>query len=794
MNDLSVLEKESKTEEQVKQRAPILTNFDWKPNWKPNWNPQWKPDWNDNYNLPRKIFFGLIGLVALIVCGFVLMTVGDLPPLNEIENPNSTLSTQLLSDDGMVLDNFYATENRVNVRLNEISPYVVDALIATEDARFYEHSGVDYWSIPALIKRNISGTTSGASTITMQLSRNLFNQVSKDRTVTRKIKEVIVSTILEKKYTKQEIVEAYLNTVNIFGNAYGIEMASQRLFGKRAKELNIEEAAVLVGMLKGQGVYDPIRKPQNVLKRRNIVLNLMVKHGFLDSAMVDVDSLKELPLVVVEQKHEHVQGVAPYFRQKIRDYMKEWCRTHTKSDGTNYDLYADGLKVYTTLDSRMQRHAEAAVQQHLQELQLTFNDAMKRKRPFRYDRKLVKDLMASTDRWKRGYKALEKKGLSEKEIEKELKARFEKPVDMKLFSWSGPIDTTLSPMDSLKYMAKVLETGFVSIDPKTGYVKAWVGGIDFSFFKYDHVSQGKRQVGSTFKPFVYGAAIEAGYEPCRLYLNQPVVFDDTDGKGTRWEPKNSDGQYGGKMTMRTALATSTNLITAQLMKELTPSTVVKFATKMGIGSKLEAVPSLCLGTTDLSVLELTGAYSTFVNQGVFIKPIYITRIEDNKGNILEEFPQNTTRALDPRDAYTMLELLKGVVDEPGGTASRLRYKYNFKGDIGAKTGTTQNHSDGWFMGITPELVSGVWVGCADRRMHFDDIKNGQGANMALPIWAHYMKRLEEDPEIKLSQTRFTRPRGYYKKVDCSDVIASQDEIPNPENRVPQSADDWDSFD
>lgn len=767
MNHVSVLEQESNTTtEDSTHSSP--------------------PSPKKQYEKPRLLFLGLIGLVVLSIIGFVIYTAQDIPPLTEIENPQSSLSTQVISADGVILDNFYTKENRVNVKLNAISPYVVDALVATEDARFYHHSGVDYFSIPAIVKRYLTGTTSGGSTITMQLARNLFNAVSKDRTVSRKIKEVIVSAILEKNYTKQEIIEAYLNTVNIYGNAYGIEMASKRLFGKRAAELTIEEAAVMVGMLKGQGVFDPINRKENVIERRNLVIDLMVRHKFLDPTQIDIDSVKQLALVTIPQGRDHEEGLAPYFRQQVRNFMAKWSKENTKSDGTPYNFYKDGLKVYTTLDSRMQAHAEMAVEEHLVELQEIFNQEIKGKEPYKYDPKILTDLMRMSERYRLAKKA--------NKTDKQIKTEFDEPVKMSLFTWAGEVDTVLSPMDSLRYYSRFLETGMISVEPSSGAIRAWVGGINFRHFKYDHVSTGKRQAGSTFKPFVYAAAMAYGRKPCDQALNQPVTFENVDGDGTDWSPENSDGKYGGFMTLRKALATSTNLITARLMKEIGVNVVVKTAHAAGIETHLDAVPSLCLGTSDLSVKELTGAYSTFANQGQHIKPHFITRIEDRRGNVLARFSHAPKQAMNERTAYLMIELLKGVVDEQGGTASRLRYKYQFTNEIAGKTGTTQNHSDGWFMGVTPNLVSGVWVGCSDRRMHFTDIKYGQGANMALPIWAKYMKKLYEDEEIALAQERFKRPYGYYANLDCESIAETKAKEETFETaRLSGSSDDLNSF-
>jgi penicillin-binding protein 1A len=741
------------------------------------------------YRWPRRVFMALSGGVALALLAFIIYAANDLPPLSQIENPKASLSTQVISNDGVVLDNFYSEENRVNIRLNDISPYVVNALIATEDARFYRHSGVDSYSMLAIGKRYLTGTTSGGSTITMQLARNLFDAVGTSRTATRKIKEFIVSAILERKYTKQEIIEAYLNTVNIYSNAYGIEMASQRLFGKSARYLTIEEAAVMVAMLKGQGVFDPIRRPDTVVSRRNLVIDLMVKHQFLHPSAVDIDSLKGLPLVTAPQGREHEKGMAAYFRQAVREHMIEWCQTHTKPNGQPYNLYTDGLKIYTTIDSRMQLHAEAAVAEHLSSLQQDFFQHINGREPYRYTPGILTDLMRMSERYRR----LKRAGQSEADIKK----TFDQPVPMTLFSWSGDIDTTMSPMDSLKYYSKFLETGMVSIDPRTGQVKAWVGGIDFRYFKYDHVALGKRQVGSTFKPFVYATAMQNGRKPCDQMLNQPVTFENVDGNGKSWTPQNADGEFGGYMSLRRALATSTNLITARLMDEVKPANVVRVAQSCGIRSHLDPVPSLCLGTADLSVMELTGAYGTFANHGLHVTPMFITRIEDQKGNVLENFSPKSQQAFDDKIAYLMVELLKGVVDEPGGTASRLRYRFGLRNEIGAKTGTTQNHADGWFVGMTPNLVSGVWVGCSDRRMRFSSMRLGQGASMALPIWALYMKRLYADEDLKLAQARFDRPRGYSVDLSCetgtfADGVSRGEADPSTLRRSTRS-DDFSSF-
>ncbi|MEO0900320.1 MAG: transglycosylase domain-containing protein [Bacteroidota bacterium] len=742
-----------------------------------------------SYMVPRLIFLGIVLLGFLAVIGFIAYSATDLPPLDEIENPQSNFSTQVFSEDGVILDNFYTEENRVPVSLNNISPYVVDALIATEDVRYYSHSGVDYLSIPALVVRNIfRGTSSGASTITMQLSRNLFNAVGSSNTVNRKIKEVIVAAILEKNYTKQEIMEAYLNTVNIYSNAYGIEMAAQRLFGVPASDLSIEQSATLVAMLKGQGVFDPIRRPDTVISRRNQVIGNMVKHGFLSYEGAELDSLFNRPLETVKPGYSHLQGSAPYFREHIRRFMRDWCKKNSKEDGTPYNFYTDGLKVYTTIDYKLQHHAEQAVRDHLSKLQLTFEKSIKGAEPYKFTPAIIDDLVRQSARHVMARKA----GKSDAEI----REMFDKPVKMKIFSWTGEIDTVMSPRDSVKYYSKFLESGMVSVDPLTGKIKTWVGGIDFKFFKYDHVAQGKRQVGSTFKPFVYGVAMQSGMDPCTEMLNQPFTIENVNGDGETWTPKNATGEFSGLMTLRRGLATSTNIITARLMDAVKPVNVVRFAKASGIKSPLEAVYALCLGTSDLSVLELTGAYGTFVNQGVHIEPFFISRIEDRNGNVLATFGGEPNTATDPRTAHKIIELLRGVVDE--GTASSLRSKYKFTAEMGGKTGTTQNHSDGWFMGVTPNLVTGVWVGCSDRRMHFPSLKYGQGAEMALPIFANFMQSVYDDEELAWVQEKFHKPRGFNPDFSCGegdeDARMMNPNMIKPQQEVMPSSDDLDSFD
>ncbi len=705
----------------------------------------------------RKLMMSIIGGGVLLILLFIIYAIADAPPFNEIENPQSDLSTMIYSEDGKELGTLFSDENRISVKLSDISKHAVDALIATEDIRFYQHSGIDAQSIPALIVSFLEGDPRGGSTITMQLARNLFDKVGRKRTPIRKLKEYIVATYIERSFTKEEILTAYFNTVNIYGADFGIETASARLFGKKAKDINLEEAALLVGMLKGQGVFNPVKFPERSKDRRNTVLDQMVKYGFLKPVVAD--SVKKLPLKLSQGTgYSHDTGPAPYFREYLRNYLKEWCKKN------GYDAYSDGLRIYTTLDSRMQEYGEEAVKEHMTSLQKVFDGHVKGREAYkRAD--ILKGMIEKTERYKNGKKA----GKSQAEIDKE----FQTPVKMVLFSWNPDAikDTTLTPMDSLKYFSRFLECGFVAIDPATGHVKTWVGGNNYKFFKYDHVGLGKRQVGSTFKPFVYAAAIDNGKLPCDVELNQPICFSTPSGK---WCPKNADGSVGGYMTLRRALGGSVNLVTARLMKEFGPKLVANYAYQLGVESKLDEVPALCLGTTDLSVLELVGAYTTFANKGIHIKPLIITRIEDRNGKVVEEFMPQSNTALSEDKAYLMIDILKGVVDEQFGTANRLRFRYNFKNEIAGKTGTTQDNTDGWFVGMTPNLVSGCWVGCAEREMRFHSTGLGQGANTALPIWALFMKKVYADKSIGLPQDPFQKPQSWDPRCipyqDASSVL------------------------
>lgn len=760
-----------------------------------NFQPENKP-------YRRTLFMVLLGGLFL-VAAFIIYVVVTMPDLQrDIENPQIDLSTQVYASDtdesgrNRLLGNFYFNEFRENVFLDSISPHVINALIATEDRRFYEHPGIDLKGVfVALFDAFTRANFRGASTITMQLARNLYDQQTGydleqqeeleggkkwiDSRYLRKIKEMIVAVVLERLYTKEEILNSYLNTVSFGGNTYGIQAGAKVYFGKHCSELDVHEAALLVGMLKGTSRYNPViseKSRSRSLNRRNTVIQLMAENDFITEE--EAETYKAKDLSVNYSPINHNSGIATFFREYLRKYLKKWAKDR------GFNLYTDGLKIYTTIDSRMQQYAEEAVSEHLSELQKVFDTQIKGREPWKTDPSILTRAMKQSHRYLHAKHVL---GKTEPEIRKE----FNVPVEMEIFVWENGKrshkDTVFTPWDSLMYYNKFLETGFVSIDPTNGHIKAWVGGIDHNFFQYDHVKQGKRQVGSTFKPFVYTAAFDNGFSPCDEMLNQPVYFYREDGS-LLWSPKNADGKFGGKLTLRRALATSVNLITAQIIKQIGPEVVVDYAHKMGIESPLEAVYSLCLGTTDLSVLELTGAYSTIANKGRWNEPIYITRIEDKHGKIIEEFKGASREAISEETAYLMVDMLKGGVNEPGGTAGRLRFKYGIQYDIGGKTGTTQNHSDGWFMGISPKLVSGAWVGCADRSVHFRSITYGQGANMALPIWGIYMKKVYADESINLPREPFEKPKSFNIELDCRRYKIQQGQYESGEDSRQSSVD------
>lgn len=732
------------------------------------------------------LLFGgpILGVFIFVLC---IRMFGDLPNTEELQNPKTFLATEVYSSDMKVLGKFYA-ENRTNVKFKDISPNVVNALIATEDARFYDHSGIDLRALGRAVYGALTGSSAsgGGSTLSQQLAKMLFprEDLSKMELVLRKFKEWIIAVKLEREYTKQEIIAMYLNKFDYVNNAVGIKSAAQIYFGTTPDSLRIEQAATLVGMAKNPAYFNPNRFHDRAEGRRNTVLQQMEKYGFLTK--VQSDSLQKIPLKLSFHPEDHNEGLAPYFREYLRDvFLKKWCEKNRKPDGTKYDVYRDGLKIYTTIDSRMQRYAEEAVAEHLPVLQAQFEKELAKKKnaPFAWNvnkeeiASILKQGMKRSER----YRVLKKGGMSEEEITKV----FEKKIDMTIFTWKGPKDTVMSPKDSIKYYKAFLQSGFMSMEPQTGYIKAWVGGINHKFFQYDHVQIGHaRQVGSTFKPFVYALAIQEGYSPCYRLPNVPTTIT-YDGKD--WTPHNSDTKKNGRMmTLQQALANSVNYITAYIMKQFGPEATVQLCRKMGIVAPIEAVPAICLGTPEISVFEMVGANSTFANKGTWIEPTFVTRIEDKNGKVLADFVPRTEEVMNEEKAYVMLQLMRGVVQI--GTGSRIRYRFKLNMPIAGKTGTTQNNSDGWFMGITPDLVSGCWTGAEDRAVHFDNTLYGQGAEMALPIWAKYMQKVYADKTIKLTQGDFEKPSKKIDiEMDCSkynkELEAEEDQFNTGEEPV-----------
>ena len=729
-------------------------------------------------------FLAIFSLVNLASFEFF----GPLPTFDQLEDPSSNLATEIISVDSVVIGKYFF-ENRTSSAKEDSPHNFIDALIATEDIRFRSHSGIDVKSLLRAILGVFFGDeqTGGASTITQQLSKMLFTKTPASglERIKQKLKEWVISAKLERRYTKEEILLMYLNRFDWVNNAVGIKSAARVYFNKKTQNLNVQESAMLVGMLKNPSLFNPNRRLELTKKRRDVVLSQMRKYSFINDTLYD--SLVKTPIVLDFKKASHNEGLAPYFREYLREKMKKWCSTKMKADGSRYNLYTDGLRIYTTIDSRLQKFAEEAVETHISSLQNDFYNHWKgyTNAPFPkdFEQEQIDAIVDQSMKRSVRYKRLKSQGKSIKEIRK----NFDKRTEMKLFSWQGKIDTILSPRDSLIYSKFFLHSGLMSMEPSTGFVKAYVGGINYENFQYDHVTSGKRQVGSTFKPFLYSLAIQEGYSPCYQVPNVPVVFDKYKWRLEKdWSPRNSGGEdlEGLTLTLKYGLANSINTVTAYIMKQFGPHAVVDLARKIGIKSKILAVPSLCLGTFDLSVYEMVGAYSTFSNKGVWVEPIFVTKIEDKNGVLLEKFIPESNEAMSEKTADVMVRLLQGVVDgvysptanKKSGTGVRLRFKYGFKNEIGGKTGTTQNHSDGWFMGITPNLVTGVWTGCEDRSVHFRDITTGQGANMALPIFAEYMQRVYADTiNTGIHPIPFEIARSIDVKLDCDDSLDSIDE-------------------
>jgi len=739
--------------------------------------------------------------VVLIFLSASLGLFGDMPDTTALENPRTNLATEIISSDGETLGKFYYEDNRTPVAFSELPKHLVDALIATEDVRHYDHAGIDArGTMRAIVKLGKGG---GASTISQQLAKQLFHgEGSRDKVgrITQKIKEWVIATRLERQYTKEEIIAQYFNIYDFGNNADGIRSASRIYFGKEPKDLSIDESAMLVGMFKNSSLYNPRpkRNPVGTKNRRNVVLSQMAKYGFLEETIKD--SLQQLPLGLNYSPESHREGIATYFRAYLRGFMKEWVNNpqNTKPNGDKYNIYKDGLKIYTTIDSRMQTFAETATKEHMANLQAEFfvQNTPRRNRtaPFldlkpKEIKSLLKTSMRRSERWRKMKYDLKKS-------DEEIIASFEKPVPMKIFSWTADnneIDTLMTPRDSMRYYKSILRTGMLSMEPQTGHVKAWVGGVNYKHFQYDMAKQGKRQVGSTFKPFVYAAAIDQLHlSPCDTFPKSQITIEAMKyGNMKPWSPKNSGGNYGGFETLKSALANSRNTITARLMNEIGPQPVINLARSLGVEQNIPAVPSIALGTPDLSVYEMVAAYSTFANQGVYTKPVMVTRIEDKNGTILYQYAPETKDVLSKEVAYVTVKLMEGVTQF--GSGQRLRhtslknvpvykeivtgYPYEFTNPIAGKTGTTQNQSDGWFMGMVPNLVTGVWVGGEDRATHFKSITYGQGAAMALPIWANYMRSCYTVEELGISIEDFVAPEDLTIEVECEPITEEGDPIP-----------------
>ncbi len=719
--------------------------------------------------------FWIIYIVSLVLFMLFFAAIannlfGPLPSFEELENPKTNLATEIYSSDNKLIGTYYI-ENRSNVEYAELPQHLVRALLATEDIRFEKHSGVDIKALFRVAFGVITGNSKGGgSTLTQQLAKNLFpreRDLSKPQLVMRKFKEWITAIRLERNYSKQEILAMYLNTVDFGSQSWGIKIAAKTFFNKEPDSLEIQESALLIGVINAPTWYSPVRNPERSLERRNLVLKQMERYDFISKEVMD--SVSQIPMDMSSfGLRGHSTGLATYFREILRMEMKDWCSTHFKADGTAYDLYKDGIKIYTTIDSRMQRYAEEAVTQHLKEyLQPTFFKHWRyhQNAPFDFDenvaaeesRKVIEQAMRRSAR----YQQLKDEGVPMDSI----RMIFNTPVKMRVFSWKGNLDTIMTPWDSIRYSKSILQAGLISVDPHTGYVLAYVGGIDYRYFQYDHVKLSKRQVGSTFKPFLYSLAMQEGeFTPCSKVANvqYSVYLPD----GTTWSPQNtSKRRRGEEVTLKWALANSNNWISAFLIKRYSPQSVITLVRKMGVTADLDPVPSLALGSSDISLYEMTGAFNTFANKGVYIKPIMITRIEDKYGNVIETFAPEKQEAMSEETAYLMLDLMKGVVQS--GTGINLRLKYQLNNPIAGKTGTTQNQSDGWFMGITPELTTGVWVGAEDRSVHFRSLALGSGANTALPIWAFYMQKVLADPTLRISKGDFEMPvQPLSVQLDC----------------------------
>ena len=761
----------------------------------------------------------LVGIIGVFVFFWLISAgkLGFMPTFEELENPNNRFASEVYFADGPIMNRYFEKENRKYIEYREIPQSVIDALIATEDVRFYDHSGVDVRGLFRVAKGLLTANTSagGGSTISQQLAKMLFPRES-DLNVfelaIRKFREWVIAVRLEKSYTKEEILTMYLNKYDFLNLAVGISSAADIYFQVPLDSLKVEQAAMLIGMAKNSSYYNPVRRPELTLNRRNVVLSQMYKYDKITRE--ECDSLKKLPLGLNFKRVDHKEGLATYFREYLRLFMTAnkpdrkryrdlsqfrldsvawetnplygWCKKNVKVDGSHYDLYSDGLKIYTTLDSRMQKYAEEAVREHLsQDLQPLFDKekVKKHRPPFSNDMTPteIEEVLDRSIRQSERYRVLSKQGMSFKEIRK----TFDQPLKMQVFTWNGIRDTVMTPLDSIKHYKSFFRSGFMVMQPQTGYIKAYVGGPDYRYFMYDMVSAGKRQVGSTIKPILYTLAMQEGLGPCDKVPNIPQTFILPTGEP--WSARGGTKRQGEMVTLRWGLANSENNISAWVLKQFTPEAVAQMAHKMGITSFIDPVPSVFLGTAEITVKEMVAAYSIFANKGVYNSPLPVYRIEDKYGNVLQEFRPESREVITENTAYLMCNLLEGVVT--GGTGVRLRYKYKLINPMGGKTGTTQKHADGWFMGVTPDLVGGVWVGAEDRSIHFQNLANGQGASMALPIWAKFLLKAYADPRLKMSDRPFDRPAGINKRLDCDETI-SEAEVKEMNNGIREDEEEF----
>ncbi|KRD62777.1 penicillin-binding protein [Flavobacterium sp. Root935] len=731
-------------------------------------------------NYYKKKFWRVFAYSMLGVLAFFLFAswglFGSMPSFEDLENPDSNLATEIISSDGVVIGKYFKT-NRSQLKYSDLPKNLVEALVATEDARFYEHSGIDgRGTLRAVFSL---GTNGGASTLTQQLAKQLFHgEGSKflPFRIVQKIKEWIIAIRLERQYTKNEILAMYCNVYDFGNYSVGVSSAAQTYFSKEPKDLTVDESAILVGMFKNSGLYNPVRNPEGVKNRRNVVLSQMAKAKMISES--EKERLQALPITLKFKLESHREGMATYFREYLRDYMKKWVTENKKPDGSEYDIYKDGLKIYTTIDSRMQMYAEEAVSEHMKNLQQQFFIEMKTNKnaPFvnitqaETDR-IMMQAMKNSDRWAQ-MKDMDKS-------EDDIIASFKVKTKMRVFTWKGERDTIMTPLDSIRYYKHFLQSGLMAMEPQTGAIKAWVGGINYKYFQYDHVGQGARQVGSTFKPFVYATAIEElNMSPCDSILDGPFMIHKGRHHVTEdWEPRNSDNRYRGMVTLKQGLANSINTVSAKLIDRTGPEAVVELTKKLGVKTEIPVQPSIALGAVDITVEDMVAAYSTFANQGVYVKPQFLSRIENKSGEVIYEPIPESHDVLNKDIAFAVIKLLQGVTET--GSGARLRtqgggsgdnrwtgYPYMFKNPIAGKTGTTQNQSDGWFMGMVPNLVTGVWVGCEDRSARFKSLTYGQGATAALPVWAYFMKKCYADPELQVSKSEFERPANLSIKVDC----------------------------